>query len=87
MLDVNNQSLCINQVPEYHQEIMSPLRSDIYNHNLRFCTNYQIRRLEIMKHSFVPSSVKLWNRLEDNVKDSPTLGILKKTQKNTKKTH
>jgi len=29
-----------------------------------------------MKISFVPS-VKLWNQLEDNVKDSPTLGIFK----------
>jgi len=68
-----------NQVPEHLQEMMPPLRSDIYNHNLRFCKNYQIPlcRLEIMNNSFVSSSVKLWNRLEDNVKDSPTLGIFK----------
>jgi len=58
---------------------MPPLRSDICNHNLGFCKNYQIAlcRLEIIKHSFVPSSAKLWNRLGDNMKDSPTLGILK----------
>jgi len=30
-----------------------------------------------MKKYFVPSSVKLWNQLEDNVKDSPTLYVFK----------
>ena len=54
-------------VPSYISDIMSPLVSDVSNYPLRNSSNYSVpyTRTEVSRRSCVPSSVTLWNSLDE----------------------
>jgi hypothetical protein len=53
--------------------------SSISDHNLRNNDNYTTprSRLRMSRASFIPSSVSLWNNLDLNIRNSPTIACLK----------
>ena len=62
------------QVQEYLSDLVPPLVSEISNYPLRNRTNVSpIRtRTEIFNRSCIPSSVSLWNNLNDDTKYVPS---------------
>ena len=70
-------------VPSYISDIMSPLVSDVSNYSLRNSSNYSIpyTRTEVSRRSCVPSSVSLWNSLDETVRNSSTINSFKNNVK------
>ena len=74
------QKLCLmykcndGQVPGYMSDLVPPLVSEISNYPLRNRTNISSirRRTEIFNRSCIPSSVSLWNNLNDDTKYAPS---------------
>ena len=66
-------------VPSYLHEIAPGLIRDNSNYNLRNSNNFEtlMRRTELFANSFIPSSVKIWNDLPLNLRESPTLSNFK----------
>ena len=66
-------------VPSYLREIAPGLIRDNSNYNLRNANNFEtlMRRTELFANSFIPSSVKVWNDLPINLRESPTLSNFK----------
>ena len=57
------------QVPDYLHRLLPPNRGDLHR-DLRNPENYQLPRcrLDIFKKSYIPSTISLWNRLDNSVK-------------------
>ena len=62
---------------------MPPLVSDVSNYPLRNTSYYSFpyRRTEASRRSCVPSSLSLWNNLDETVRNSSTINSLKKNVK------
>ena len=67
-------------VPSYIQDLIPPLVSEISNYPLRNNRNISVpfNRTSISQKSCIPSSIRLWNSLEDGLKNLSTLQTLKK---------
>ena len=67
-------------VPSYIQDLIPPLISEISNYPLRNNRNISVpfNRTSISQKSCIPSSIRLWNSLEDNLKNLSTLQTFKK---------
>ena len=78
MYKVSNQL-----VPSYISDIMPPLVSDVSNYPLRNSSNYSVPyiRTEGSRRSYVPSSVSLWNNLDETVRNSSTINSFKNNVK------
>ena len=66
--------------PVYLSDLIPPRISDITDYCLRDCSRFQTKKCNTVTYekSFLPDTVKLWNSLPDNVKQSETLGSFKK---------
>ena len=78
MYKVSNQL-----VPSYISDIMPPLVSDVSNNPLRNSSDYSVpyTRTEVSRRSCVPSSVSLWNNLDETVRNSSTINSFKNNVK------
>ena len=67
-------------VPSYIHDLMPPLVSEISNYPLRNNRNISVpfNRTSISQKSCIPSSIRLWNSLEDDLKNLSTLQTFKK---------
>ena len=67
-------------VPSYIQDLIPPLVSEISDYTLRNNSNISVplNRTSISQKSCIPSSIRIWNSLEDNFKSISTLPTLKK---------
>ena len=67
-------------VPSYIQDLIPPLVSEISNYPLRNNRNISVpfNRTSISQKSCIPSSIRLWNSLEDDLKNLSTLQTFKK---------
>ena len=67
-------------VPSYIQDLIPPLVSEISNYPLRINRNISVpfNRTSISQKSCSPSSIRLWNSLEDDLKNLSTLQTFKK---------
>ena len=66
-------------VPSYIQDLIPPLVSEISNYPLRNNRNISapFNRTSISQKSCIPYSIRLWNSLEDNLKNLSTLQTFK----------
>lgn len=64
-----------NMLPEYLSDLFPNFVSDTSPYNLRNNQDYVTvpRRLEIYSKSVIPSSVKLWNELSDDIRNCQSL--------------
>ena len=69
--------------PDYIYELIPPLVSDTSQYTLRNSRNINIpfTRTEISRKSCIPSSVALWNSLEDDIRSSSNLAGFKENIK------
>jgi hypothetical protein len=67
------------QVPDYLTELVPPTVGDTNNYNLRNRLNIsqQSYRLSTYQQSYFPSTIKLWNTLDLNLHQLPTLPSFK----------
>ena len=67
-------------VPSYIQDLIPPLVSEISNYPLRNNRNISMpfNRTSISQKSCISSSIRLWNSLEDDLKNLSTLQTFKK---------
>ena len=65
--------------PDYLNNCLPPLVSDVSTYELRNSYNYVVPRcrLRASSNSFVPSSVRLWNNLDISIRNSPTISTFK----------
>jgi hypothetical protein len=63
------------QVPDYLTELVPPTVADTNNYNLRNRLNISqpSPRLSTHQQSYFPSTIKLWNTLDLNLRQLPTL--------------
>lgn len=66
-------------VPPVFQSLLPPKISDITNYPLRNTENYILPhyRLSHTEKSFIPSTVRLWNELDIDIRNTPTLQSFK----------
>ena len=78
MYKVSNQLL-----PSYISDIMPPLVSDVSNYPLRNSSSHSVPyiRTEVSRRSCVPSSMSLWNNLDETVRNSSTINSFKNNVK------
>jgi len=67
------------ELPEYLRELYPNTVLENHNYPLRNQENYAtiLRRLEIYSKSVIPSSIKLWNELDLNIRNANTLSSFK----------
>ena len=80
----NTKSLCLmykiinDQGPSYLKNMFNNLLVEPHDYNLR---NSQIRipraRIQTFKKSFFLETLRIWNNLDQNIRDSPTFSIFK----------
>ena len=65
--------------PSYLKDILPTLVSTVTPYNLRNADDYTIpnNRLQTSNLSFIPSTVRLWNDLDNTIKTSPTFNTFK----------
>ena len=65
-------------VPSYIQDLIPPLVSEISVYPLRNNRNISVplNRTSISQKSCIPSAIRLWNSLDDNLKNISTLPTL-----------
>ena len=68
-------------VPSYIQDLIPPLVSEISNYPLKYNRNISapFNRTSSSQKSCIPSSIRLWNSLEDNLKKTINITNLLKT--------
>ena len=64
-----------NQTPDYLHELVPPYVSDTTNYDLRNRQNISVplNRLSAYQQSYFPSCIDLWNKLDLNIRQSPTI--------------
>ena len=67
-------------VPSYIQDLIPPLVSEVTNYPLRNTRNITVpyNGTSISQKSCIPSSIRLWNSLADDLKDLSSLATFKK---------
>jgi hypothetical protein len=81
--EVNNLTLFFkiynNLAPEYLSDLIPPTVVETSNYYLRNSQNIseQINRLALLQQSFFPSTIKLWNTLDLNIRQIPILAYFK----------
>ena len=67
-------------VPPYIQDLIPPLVSEVSDYPLRNTRNITVpyNRTSISQKSCIPSPIRLWNSLADDLKDSSSLLTCKK---------
>ena len=67
-------------VPSYIQDLIPPLVSEISDYPLKNNRNISVtlNRNSISQKSCIPAAIRLWNSLDDNLKDISTLPTFKK---------
>jgi hypothetical protein len=62
-----------NLAPEYLSDLIPPTVSETSNYYLRNSQNIsqQANRLALLQQSFLPSTIKLWNTLDLNIREIP----------------
>ena len=75
MYNVNTE-----MVPPYIQDLIPPIVSEVSDYPLRNTRNITVpyNRTSILQNSCIPSSIRLWNSLADDLKDLSSLSTLKK---------
>ncbi|CAB9543087.1 hypothetical protein BROOK1789C_685, partial [Bathymodiolus brooksi thiotrophic gill symbiont] len=68
-----------NLAPEYLSDLIPPTVSETSNYYLRNSQNIsqQVNRLALLQQSFFPSTIKLWNTLDLNIRQIPILAHFK----------
>ena len=68
-----------NLAPEYLSDLIPPTVSETSNYYLRNSQNIsqQANRLALLQQSFFPSTIKLWNTLDLNIRQNPILAQFK----------
>jgi hypothetical protein len=68
-----------NLAPEYLSDLIPPSVSETSNYYLRNSQNIsqQVNRLALLQQSFFPSTIKLWNTLDLNIRQIPILAHFK----------
>ena len=77
------------ELPEYLSELYPNTISQTNTYRLRDRENYAtvVRRLEIYSKSVIPSSIKLWNDLDPDIRNSNSVSQFKSKIKNMFKPH
>ncbi|MCG8095193.1 MAG: hypothetical protein JAZ17_16505 [Candidatus Thiodiazotropha endolucinida] len=70
-------------VPPYITDLIPPLVREVSNYPLRNSSNVTVpyTRTEISKKSCIPSSISLWNSLDDNVRSAGSVSAFKQQLK------
>ncbi|PJE78200.1 hypothetical protein CI610_02867 [invertebrate metagenome] len=70
-----------NLTPHYLNSLLPPNVGDTNNYILRTNNNYRIPhyRLSLTTSSFIPSSLHMWNDLDESTRSSPSLATFKKS--------
>ena len=65
--------------PEYLQSILPPLVQNTTNYNLRNSNNLQSihANTNLFYNSFFPSTIRAWNDLSEDIKNSPSVAAFK----------
>ena len=68
-----------NLAPEYISDLIPPTVSETSNYYLPNSQNIsqQANRLALLQQSFLPSTIKLWNTLDLNIRQIPILAHFK----------
>jgi hypothetical protein len=68
-----------NLAPEYISDLIPPTVSETSNYYLRNSQNIsqEANRLALLQQSFFPSTIKLWNTLDLNIRQIPILAHFK----------
>ena len=68
-----------NLAPSYLFDLLPPETREYTTYNLRNGNNIAlpVTRLEAFKRSFIPYSIRLWNRLPHQIRTSPSLSVFK----------
>ena len=78
-------------VPSFFQFLLPPTVADVSNYQLRNNNNYTVPncRLTTSSKSFIPSTTRLWNSLDEITRNSHSLPTFKTAiaQRNTNKVH
>ena len=85
------RKLCIfynivnGSAPSYLHDLLSRTVGQINNYNLRNANDFNLPagRLSIYQKSFLPSTIRLWNNLSANIRDSPSTESFKFNLKNS----
>ena len=66
--------------PEYLLQLIPPMRADATRYQLRnrYNISIPITSSEIYKNSFIPSTIRLWNQLDESIRQSPNISSFKK---------
>ena len=69
-----------NLTPEYLSELLPPFHSQLHGYNTRNAHNIVVQqcRTSYLQNSFFPSTIRLWNNLPQDIKDSNNLNTFKK---------
>ena len=64
-----------NKTPSYSNDLLTSLVNDVSNYNLRNNTNYDLPFCGLCSYetSYFPSTLKLWNDLNTETRNIPTL--------------
>ena len=65
--------------PNYLFELLPKINADCISYALRSCDDIRlpVTRGEAFRRSFCPTAIRLWNKLNQSVRNSPTLTTLK----------
>lgn len=71
-------------IPEYICDLIPPFVRDVTNYPLRNNNNLTVpfTRIEISRKSCIPSSISLWNSLDEDIRSSSSLPCFKNKIKN-----
>lgn len=68
-------------VPTYLQNLLPPTVAEVSHYPLRNSSNYTLpqHRLSLSGSSFISSTTRLWNSLDDNIRNSQSLACFKRS--------
>ena len=77
MYKINNARFC---TPHYLTDTLPDTRDQVTSHNLRNAGNFSLpsNRLSSYRNSFIPRTVRSWNKLPATVRAKPTLATFKR---------
>ena len=69
--------------PKYLTDLLPPENSKVIQYSLRNNKDIKVpfTRLEVFKRSFFPAAIKLWNKLDVNIRSCQTLSLFKQSLK------
>ena len=69
--------------PSYLSDCLTPLVSSLSNYNLRNRLDYSVpyTRVDVFSKSYFPSTIRLWNNLDIEIRNTPNISTFKRSLK------